>query len=110
MINFDNYYRIAEEEIELIEAMNQQSIDYPYVLTVQLKSGKRCSISYKDSKSRDSVRDNIVKQVETEKRAVYAEKIVNRLNIIDHAINRIEKRQLRIWRQLKALLGVSDDE
>ena len=109
MINFDNYYRIAEEEIELIEAMNQQSIDYPYVLTVQLKSGKRCSISYKDSKSRDSVRDNIVKQVETEKRA-YAEKIVNRLNIIDHAINRIEKRQLRIWRQLKALLGVSVDE
>ena len=110
MINFDNYYRIAEEEIELIEAMNKQSIDYPYVLTVQLKSGKRCSIGYKDSKSRDSVRDNIVKQVETEKRAAYSEKIVNRLNIIDYAINRIEKRQLRIWRQLKALLGVSVDE
>ena len=109
MINFDNYYRIAEEEIELIEAMNQQSIDYPYVLTVQLKSGKRCSVSYKDSKSRDSMRDNIVIQVENKKLS-YAEKIVNRLNIIDYAINRIEKRQLRIWRQLKALLGVSVDE
>lgn len=78
MIAWSKYFHFNAEDVEYIEAIDSTSGEYPYRLTVHLKSGNAPSVSYQDSKSRDTARNE-----------------------------RIERRQLRIWRQLKALLGIS---
>ena len=109
MIAFDSFYRFSASEVEYIEAVNATSGDHPYRLTVHFKSGQSCSVSYADKKSRDSDRDRIVREIEHEIRCD-AERTLNMITLVKYAVERIDKRQLRIWRQLKALLGVQTEE
>lgn len=109
MISFSKYYHFTAEDVEFIEAVDNTVGDYPYKLIVHFKSGKSCSVNYNDSKSRDTVRNNMVRQIECEKRTD-TEKTLNMLALLNYAVERIDKRQLRIWRQLKALLGVPVEE
>ena len=52
---------------------------------------------------------DLSRQIDSEKRRD-AEKIYNALYILRDTVNRIDKRQLRIWRQLRDLLGLNVEE
>ena len=109
MISFDSYYRFSAGDVEYIEAVNATPGDHPYRLTVHFKSGKSVSVGYANKKARDSDRDRMVREIERETRHD-AERVLNTLFLIKHTAERIDKRQLKIWRQLKALLGVQTEE
>lgn len=109
MIAWSKFYNFNAEDVEYIEAIDSTSGDYPYRLTVHLKSGNAISVSYKDSKSRDFARNELVKLVDRAK-SEDIEKILSQLTILNYSNERIERRQLRIWRQLKALLGISMED
>jgi hypothetical protein len=109
MISFSKYYNLSAEDVECIEATTVESADFPYRLTVHLKSGKQHSVSYKDSKSRDTAKLEMVRQVECQKRQE-SEKVLSMLYTIKYAVERIDRRELRIWRQLRDLLGIRVEE
>ena len=104
MIAWSKYFHFNAEDVEYIEAT-----EYPYRLTVHLKSGNAPSVSYQDSKSRDTARNELVRLVDRVRRED-TEKILNQLTLLNYSNERIERRQLRIWRQLKALLGISMED
>ncbi|MCH5352968.1 MAG: hypothetical protein J1E06_05845 [Acutalibacter sp.] len=110
MIHFDKYYSFSAEEVELIETgTNTENSRFPFVLTVTLKSGRKMSINYTTDKDRETAKRTIEFSIE---RALHQEsdKLYSKLILIESAVNRIDKRQLRIWRQLKALLRLSESE
>lgn len=107
MINFDTYYSFAAYQVEYISAESGSDI-HPYALAVYLKSGKRLCVNYKSRKDRDNAKQLMVNRIESELRRD-REQILNRLYLIDDAVKRIDKRQLRVWRQLKALLHLSGE-
>ena len=108
MIAFSNFYNFPAEEVEYLQVSENTTGDYRFVLTVCLKSGNKCTVSYGDSRSRDAAKCDLLRQIEKEKQAD-AEKIISTLTLLRYTIERIDKRQLRIWRQLKALLGVKTE-
>lgn len=89
--------------------MIKASGTHPYTLTVYLKSGKSFSVSYMDKQSRRAAMLDLSRQIDSEKRRD-AERIHNALYILRDSVNRIDKRQLRIWRQLRDLLGLNMEE
>ena len=106
MVVWSEYYRFSAEEVESIETSEGNIGSHPFKLTVNFKSGRSLSINYADMASRKSALVDISRQIDSEKRRDY-EKIHNALYILKDAVNRIDRRQLRIWRQLKDLLGVA---
>ena len=104
MIVWSDYYRFSAEEVEAIAISESRIGSHPFMLTVYFKSGNKLSISYADMKSRKEAMLDLSRQIDIEKRQD-TEKIHNSLYILNDSINRIDKRQLRIWKQLKALLG-----
>ena len=109
MIAFGNYYRFSANDVEYIEASDLTSGDYRHQLRVHFKSGNSCCVGYANAKDRDSDRDRMVREIEREIR-YDAERVLNALSLIQYTAERIDKRQLKIWRQLKALLGVQTEE
>lgn len=109
MIAWSKYFHFNAEDVEYIEAIDSTSGEYPYRLTVHLKSGNAPSVSYQDSKSRDTARNEMVRLID-QVRHEDTEKILNQLTLLNYSIRTIDRRQLRIWRQLKVLLGVTVDE
>lgn len=109
MIIFSKHYCIAEEEIESIKSEDVIDKEFPYLLSVFLKSGRVCSVKYKFSEDRDNARNEAVRKIERAKLG-YSEQTLIKLSLLNSAIERIERRQLRIWRQLKALLNISGEE
>lgn len=105
MVAWSDYYRLSAEEVEAIRIEDSASNTHPYKLTVYLKSGNILSVNYADKQSRKVAMIDLSRQIDSEKRRD-TEKIHNSLYILRDSVNRIDKRQLRIWRQLKALLGV----
>lgn len=109
MIALSKYYHFSAEDVEYIEATTVESNAFPHRLTVRFKSGKECTVNYKEAEARDSARDELVRQIDREKRAE-SEKIQTLLWNIRYTTERIDKRELRIWRQLRDLLGISVEE
>lgn len=109
MIAWGKYFHFNAEDVEYIEAIGSTSGEYPYRLTVHLKRGNAPSVYYKDSKSRDTARNELVRLVDRV-RHEDTEKILNQLTLLKYSNERIERRQIRIWRQLKALLGLSMED
>lgn len=109
MINWSDHYRFSAEEVEAIGTSTGETVTHPFVLTVYFKSGRKLSVSYVDMKSRKTAMLDLSRQIEREKRND-AEKIHHALYLLQDVTNRMDKRQLRIWRQLKALLGVEDQD
>lgn len=106
MINFNKYYSFFAEDVECIEAADSAAAtDFPYRLTVHLKSGKFCTVNYADSKSRDSIQNELVRQIDYQKQRGN-EEILSMLYIIKNAVEKADRRSLRIWRQLRDLLSV----
>ena len=111
MIHFDAYYFVAAE-VESVEARDYTDRTHPYVLTVNMKSGKSYGLQYKDKSARDSRQRRLITEIDRELRAE-AERIDNRLYRVEDSLRRLDKRQLKIWRQLRALLSLpaeSEDE
>ena len=109
MVNFAGYYHIAATEIAVISTREREEADFPYVLSVTLKSGKEFSVSWKKKSDRDAEHRNILVQTDRELRQDY-EKIYNHLYLLRDGISRVDKRQVRIWRQLRELLSLKDEE
>ena len=108
MVEFDTYYSFAADQVECISSENG-SDTHPYALSVYLKSGRKLTVNYKTQKDRDNAKRIMVNRIESELRRD-REQIFNRLYLIDDTVKRIDKRQLRIWRQLKALLHLTEKE
>ena len=109
MIVWSEYYRFSADEVEAIGTSESMSVSHPFALTVYFKSGNKLSINYADMKSRKAALLDLSRQIDREKRSD-TEKIHNSLYILKCSINRIDKRQLRIWQQLKVLLGLKGEE
>ena len=106
MVTWNDYYHFAEDSVEAIGTGDNTGGTHPYVLTVYLKSGNKMSVSYADKQSRRAAMIDLSRQINSEKRKDY-EGVRCALYQLQGSINRIEKRQLRIWKQLKSLLGVN---
>ena len=109
MVVWSEYYRFSAEEVESVETSEGNIGSHPFKLTVNFKSGRRLSVNYPDMASRKAAFVDISRQIDSEKRRDY-EKILNALYILKDSVNRIDKRQLRIWKQLNELLGVKAGE
>lgn len=109
MIAFDEYYNISAEDVEYISVTDFKNTDFPYRLTVHTKSGQDLTVNYKDAKTRDNIRADMVQQVEIQKRQE-SEKVISTLYSIKNAVKRIDRRELKIWRQLQDLLGIRVEE
>lgn len=109
MISLGSYYNFSAKDVEFVSCEKSNLDGFPFSLAVYLKSGKKISVSYADSKDRDNEKNRIVRQIENERRADF-DRIHNSLLLLKYAVERIDRRQLKIWRQLKALLGVSVEE
>ena len=108
MVVWSEHYRFSAEEVEAISTADTGTGTHPFVLTVYFKSGLKLSVSYVDLKSRKAAMIDLSRQIDREKESI--EKIQRALYLLQDSANRIDKRQLRIWKQLKALLGVSVEE
>lgn len=109
MVDFAGYYSFPADQVECVEASTREDKTYPFVLTVSLKSGRRLSVNYAKREERDRVRLTLIDRISHELRSDY-ERLYNKLYLIDDAVKRIDKRQLRIWRQLNALLRLDKED
>lgn len=109
MVTWSEYYRFSANDVEAIGVADQANGTHPYVLTVYLKSGNKMSVNYADKKSRKEAMVDLSRQIDFEKRRD-TEQMRNSLYLLRDAVNRIDKRQLRIWRQLKTLLGLKVED
>lgn len=99
MINFGNYHHIAVTEIAAVSVRDNKEGDFPYNITVLLKSGKEFVVNWKDKKSRDEEHRRLLLQIDRETRQDF-EKIYNQLWLLQDCCKRMDKRQLKIWRLL----------
>lgn len=104
MIEFNGNY-FAASEVECITKYKSGNTEYPFGLRVTFKSGRNLGVDYQSETQRNRDATILQGKVGSELNSVY-ERIWNRLYLIDDSVKRIDKRQLRIWRQLKALLGL----
>lgn len=111
MIEFDRHYYINETDVVGILKLEEAG-EYPFHLKVRTRDGKEYGVCYQGKAERDREAKKIAQQVE---RSAYdrdrtLESIYNRLYLMDDRLRRVDKRGLRIWQQLKALLGVEVQE
>lgn len=107
MIELNGNY-ITASDISYVTVGTGGTMDYPYNLTVHLKSGNKVGVNYRDEVSRNRDRAKLVNQIDSELRRD-SEQIQYQLNLIRDTARRIDKRQLRIWQQLKALLNLKGE-
>lgn len=108
MVDFNGQY-FAVDQINMIECGASGDNGHPYKLTVILRDGTRYSVKYVDEKYRNREAAALARRVENEQRDMM-ERIYTKLYCLEDTVNRIDKRQLRIWRQLKRLLDLQEDE
>ena len=100
MIEFEGYYSVSVEQVAYVSMRNGTG-KTPYGLFLNLENGKELGVWYQTEISRKQAKERIVREVESEKRQD-AERILNRLNLIEQAVKGLDKRQYKIWRQLGA--------
>lgn len=109
MISLGKYYHFMAKDVEYVEALKVNSVPYPYHLTVYFRSGHKLSISYMKEEDCKADRARIIRQIEMEQRREKDE-VMSSLSILRMTVNRIDSRQLRIWRQLGKLLKIQVEE
>lgn len=108
MIEFGGQYLVNEERIEYIGTRDGTE-EYPFCLYIRLKSGQELGVLYRTELLRKQASALLARAIEDEHRD-YAERIICRLGVIERKIGTLDKRQMRIWRQLKTLMGVNTEE
>ncbi len=109
MITWSKYCHFSAESVEYITTSDNGIENYRYQLTVRFKSDNSYTISYATADARDSAMKDIVRQIERERNADI-EKIISLLYQLRSNTERLDKRQLRIWRQLRDLLNGKTEE
>lgn len=109
MISFGKYYHFMAKDVEYVEALKTNSVPYSYQLTVYFRSGHNASITYRKEEDCQAERTRVIRQIEMEQRREKDEVMSSR-SILSMSANRIDSRQLRIWRQLEKLLKVQVEE
>ena len=107
MINLGGYYSVDAEKVDYVAIKNGGS-NAPYGLFLVLSSGQEIGVWYQAEDARQRARETLVRQLEIEKGR--KAQLENRLILIWNGIDRLEKRQLRIYRQLRKLLGTEVPE
>ena len=112
VIEFSSYYFIQEEDVEAILKTEDNGKGFPYGLTIRVRSGLEYVVYYQSKEIRDSDARQFSLQVDriVRDRDRTNEAILNRLYLMDDRLRRVDKRGLRIWQQLKTLLGVEVEE
>lgn len=108
MIDFDKYFAFPADQVECITRGTTSDPEYPVSLTVYLKSGRNLTVNYRTEKNAENVKRDLMRRIENSRRSDY-EQIYNKVYLIEDAVRRIDKRQLKIWRQLRDLLGVKTE-
>lgn len=110
MLSFNGNY-FAADQIDMIECTDKPDCteQYPYVLSIKLRNGSRYSVVYSTKLDRNIAARNLARSVENDQRDSY-NKILGELYDIRSVVGRLDKRQLRIWQQLKKLLSLQDEE
>ena len=103
MVSWGMLYHFSAEEVETVEAA--ECIAGRYRLTVSLKSGRKLAADYQEKSTHDAMMTSICSQIDRERHRDF-EAVRNALSIIKDTVTRIDRRQLRIWKQLSELLGV----
>lgn len=110
MVDFEGYYSFAADQVECVERVtNKDNTTYPFTVYVILKSGRKLGVNYKTQKDADNAKRVIVNRISFALRNDY-EQLYNKLYLVEDCVKRIDKRQLRIWRQLRALLHLAVEE
>ena len=107
MINLGGYYSVDAEKVDYVAIKNGGS-NAPYGLFLVLSSGQEIGVWYQTEDARQRARETLVRQLEMEKGC--KAQLENRLILIWNGIDKLEKRQLRIYRQLRKLLGTEVPE
>lgn len=109
MIDFEGYYHVAAEQIEYIDMKTNANNNAPFGLFLHLTSGKELGVWYRTEALRKAGYAKLTRQIESEKRQ-NDNAVLGRLYQIEAIVNRVDKRTLRIWRQLKGLLHLEGEE
>ena len=107
MINLGGHYSVDAEKVDYVAIKNGGS-NAPYGLFLVLSSGQEIGVWYQTEDARQRARETLVRQLEIEKG--HKAQLENRLILIWNGIDKLEKRQLRIYRQLRKLLGTEVPE
>lgn len=111
MIDFAQRYYIQESDIVAIErGYDPNRGAYPFTLSVHTRNGLNYDLGYKLQDARDKAAADMVRKVECATRDRDMEQIYNKLWLMQSDLSKLDKRQLKIWRQLKELLGLKDKE
>lgn len=108
MVTLNKYYHFSANEIEFVEVSTVPG-DFPYRITVHLKSGAQVYLNYKTESNRDSDRYNLVRQIECEQKGD-CERLYNEIYLLKNDVKTLNHRQLRIWRQLRDLLSLKMED
>lgn len=109
MISIGKYYHFMAKDVEYVEALKANRVPYPYQLTVYFRSGHKISVAYMKEEDCKAEHARVIRQIDMEQRREKDE-VMSSLSILRMSANRIESRQLRIWRQLEKLLKVQVEE
>lgn len=113
MVEFGGRYYIDPAQVEYISTADPQGAiiedSHPYDLTVHLLSGKTLSLCYSTKAMRDAERKKLVSDTQNTQ-SDNSETVLYKLRLLQADVSRIDKRQIRIWQQLKKLLGIQDEE
>lgn len=107
MIDLEGYYSVDAEQVEYISTKNGTG-ETPYGLFLHLRSGKELGVWYRFESARKEAYNQIVRKVISE-RMRGSEDIQRSLRVIEQYAERMDQRQLKIWKQLKKLLGYSGE-
>lgn len=111
MIKFGGYYYIQENDIVAIElGKNVDNRDYPFWLVVRTRNDHRYTLGYRTKDEAAHAAADLARQVECATRDRDMEHLFNKLWMMKSDLSKLDKRQLKIWRQLKELLGLKDKE
>ena len=109
MIDFGGYYLVPVEQIEYIDASSSEDGTGWHNLNAHLLSGRVLTIKYRSKTARDEGWRKLYTEIEAERRRS-SDEIIARLSLIRDGVERVDKRQFRIWKQLKTLLNVEPEE
>jgi len=107
MVNFSQYYSFPAERVDHVRVLDMKEGDFPYVLRVVTKSGRELDVSYKVREVRDNAKAGLCAQIGRELSGGEAD-LLYKLSLILNTVERLDKRQLKIWQQLKKIGAAPD--
>lgn len=109
MVQLDGYYCFDATEIAYVRKVTISGVDHPYRLYVGVKGGQEYGVNYATEKMRNDAYTRFVSSIERERREPI-ERLRWELGLIQSTLKTIDKRQMKIWRQLRNLLDVKVEE